>query len=142
MQYCYNWFSKLNHVFRSDILQFGKSECTIWYIYTDQFYNFNIYWAKSFRKDYEKNKKNKNKTTQFWMALTIFTARDFSFMARHCNLWSRRNQKYKLHWRALNGDLRPRNIYNVRQRLRYCYYNSFSFQKLKGKFKMQCRDLS
>ena len=63
-------------------------------------------------------------------------------MSRQCNLCSRYSRGYKLHWKALNKKLRAINIYNVRQRLRYYYYNSFSSQKLRGKFKAKCRDLS
>ena len=63
-------------------------------------------------------------------------------MTRRSNFCMRRNRGYKLHWAAVNKILRAINIYNSRQRLRYYYYKSFSFQKLRGEFKIQCRNLS
>lgn len=65
-----------------------------------------------------------------------------NFVAQQCNLCPRRTQGYKLHWRTLNEKLRAINICNPRQRLLYLYYKSFSFQKLREEWKMQCRSLA
>ena len=56
-------------------------------------------------------------------------------------LCPKRSQRYKLHWTVINEKLRVINIFNDWQRLRYYHYKSFSFQKLRGKFKVQCRTL-
>ena len=56
-------------------------------------------------------------------------------------LCPKRSQRYKLHWTVINERLRVINIFNDWQRLRYHHYKSFSFQKLRGRFKVQCRTL-
>ena len=62
-------------------------------------------------------------------------------MARQCDLCLRRSQRYKLHWKTINKKSKVANIYNEQHRLRYYYYNSISFQKLRGEFKIQCKNL-
>ena len=64
------------------------------------------------------------------------------FMARQCDLCLKRSEGYKLHWKTINEKSKVVNIYNEQQRLRYYYYNSISFQKLRGEFKIQCKNLS
>ena len=68
--------------------------------------------------------------TQFWRALEIFIAYDFSCMTHQYNLCLRRSRSYKLHWRAMNKKFRAINNY-----LTNYDYNSFCLQKLRRELK-------
>ena len=68
--------------------------------------------------------------TQFWRALEIFIAYDFSYMTHQYNLCLRRSRSYKLHWRTMNKKFRAINNY-----LTNYDYNSFCLQKLRRELK-------
>ena len=64
--------------------------------------------------------------------------RDCASMIHRCNLCQRCSRVNKSHGSAILVKLRAINIYNVQQRLHCYYHNSFLFQTLTWKFKIQC----